>query len=265
MLVHALPNGQLLCVNQTTHALMAEQFCRHWGNAEFARPIPYDVVMCAIAQHDNGWYEWEAAPEIDATGAPLAFIPGPPYTEKLPIWQRGIDRATAQHPYMGLMISRHTCLLYQSGLHLLGEEERRATEEFIAQQERWIDEVRQELAQDAALHHAASEPVLMAHTHLLQFGDFSSLQVTMPWSQERLFPHSPVDFVGTYASITMRWEGQEISFDPWPFGVDHFAVSIHGRLLNQAKFDSHAAYQAALAAAPLQTLVWQVAPLTAGA
>lgn len=262
MLVHTLPNGQLLCVNQTTHALMAEQFCRHWGNAEFARPIPYDVVMAAIAQHDNGWYEWEAAPEVDDAGAPLAFIPGPHYARKFKIWQRGIDRATAQHPYMGLMVSRHTSMLYQSNLQLMGEEERRASEDFIAQQARWIEEMRQWLAHDVQLHHAASEPVLMAHTRLLQFGDFSSLQVTMPWSQERIFVHCPVDFVGTYAEITMHWEGQAISFDPWPFGVDHFTVSIHGRVLDQPTFASHVEYQAALAAAPLHTLTWQVAPAT---
>lgn len=260
MLVRTQPNGQLLCVNQTSHALMAAQFCRHWGNRDFAKPAPHEVVMNAIAQHDNGWYEWEAAPEIDANGAPLAFIPGPSYTEKLPIWQRGIDRAAAQHPYMGLLVSRHASLLYTGDLQRLEGDEERATRAFIAHQERWTEKVRSWLAQDAELHRAAKEAVLMAHTRLLQFGDSSSLQVAMPWSQTRLFAHSPVDFVGTYTEITMRWEGQQISYDPWPFGVDHFIVSLHGRLLDQATFPDNAAYRAALAAAaPLHTLEWQVA------
>jgi hypothetical protein len=259
MLVRAQPNGQLLCVNQTSHALMAAQFCRHWGNRDFAKPAPYDVVMSAIAQHDNGWYEWEAAPEIDANGAPLAFIPGPTYAEKLPIWQRGIDRAAAQHPYMGLLISRHASLLYTGDLQRVEGEEHRATAAFIAHQERWTEEVRKRLAQDAELHHAAAEPVLMAHTRLLQFGDSSSLQVAMPWSQTRLFAHAPVDFVGTYAAITMRWEGQQITYDPWPFGMDHFTVKLQGRLLDQPTFPDNTAYHAALAAAPLHTLAWHVA------
>ena len=86
----------------------------------------------------------------------------------------------------------------------------------------------------------------------------------MPWSQERLFHHCPVDFVGNYTTITLRWEGQEMSFDPWPFGVDHFRVSLQGRELDQATFANHAAYQAALAAAPLHTLTWEVAPRSAG-
>ena len=260
MLVHTLANGQLLCINQTSHALMAAAFCRRWGNADFAKPVPYELVMDAIAQHDNGWYEWELAPQLDAAGAPLAFIPGPHYSVKLPIWQLSVDRAAAQHPYMGLLISRHAALLYTADLQRMEEGERRATEAFIAQQEAWTEEVRALLANDAELHHAASEAVLMAHTRLLQFGDSSSLQVTMPWSQERLFHHAPVDFVGTYTTITLRWEGQEMSFDPWPFDVDHFTVSIHGRLLEQSTFLDNATYQAALRAAPLHTLTWHVAP-----
>jgi hypothetical protein len=119
MIVRTLATEQLLCINQTSHALMAAELCRQWGNAEFAKPAPYEVVMSAIAQHDNGWYEWESAPEVDAEGAPLAFIPGPPYWEKIPIWQKGIDRAAAQHPYMGLLVSRHDTLLYKGDLHRL--------------------------------------------------------------------------------------------------------------------------------------------------
>ena len=41
---------------------MAADFCRHWGNDAFAVPTPYEPVIMAIAQHDNGWYEWEEAP-----------------------------------------------------------------------------------------------------------------------------------------------------------------------------------------------------------
>jgi hypothetical protein len=166
---------------------------------------------------------------------------------------------------MGLMASRHATLLYMGDLQRLHGEELRVTEAFIAQQEHWTNAVRQWLAGDTELHRAANELVLTSNTRLLQFGDSSSLQVVMPWSNERLFPHCPVDFVGTYTSITLRWEGQEITFDPWPFGVDHFTVSIHGRLLDHSIFPSHAAYQAALAAAPLHTLVWHVTPERAGA
>lgn len=159
---------------------------------------------------------------------------------------------------------RHATLLYTGDLQRLEAEERAATEAFLAHQQAWTDAVRQLLANDPELHRAASEPVLMAYTRLLQFGDSSSLQVAMPWSQERLFHHCPLDFAGSYTTIALRWDKQEMSFDPWPFGVDHFTVSLQGRVLDQSTFANHAAYQAALAAAPLHTLTWEVAPITAG-
>ena len=56
MIVREMPEGHLLCINQTTHALLAVAFCRHWGNSDFAPPTPYEPIMMAIAQHDCGWF-----------------------------------------------------------------------------------------------------------------------------------------------------------------------------------------------------------------
>jgi hypothetical protein len=58
----------------------------------------------------------------------------------------------------------------------------------------------------------------------------------------------------------LRWSGEQITFDPWPFGVQHFTVTVHGRLLDQSIFPNHAAYQTALAAAPIHSLTWRVTP-----
>ena len=123
MITRPMPNGQLLCINQTSHALMAAEFCRHWGNRDFAAPAPYQPVLTGIAQHDNGWYEWELAPLLRADGAPMDFLHGPPPHEKLALWQRGIDRAAAQHPYAGLLTGWHASLLYLDGIDRLSGEE----------------------------------------------------------------------------------------------------------------------------------------------
>jgi hypothetical protein len=113
MIVHELPNGQLLCIHQTTHALMAEEFCRNWGNHTFARPAPYSAVMLGVAQHDNGWYEWELQPKLRNDGYPEDFLHESDLNAKLQLWRRGITRLYAQHPYAALMQSlstnRRTC------------------------------------------------------------------------------------------------------------------------------------------------------------
>ena len=121
MIVQQLPDGRTLCINQTSHALMAAAFCRHWGNEAFAAPTPYEPVMMAIAQHDNGWYEWEEAPLLRPDGFPMDFMHGPAADAKVALWELGIARAAAQHPYAGLLVRRHATLLYASALERLDE------------------------------------------------------------------------------------------------------------------------------------------------
>jgi hypothetical protein len=253
-------NAGLLCINQTSHALMAAEFCRHWGNRDFAAPAPYAPVLAGIAQHDNGWYEWELAPLLRPDGAPMDFLHGPSLVKKLALWQLGVERAAAQHPYAGLLVGWHASLLYLDGIDRLADEERLAVRSFVSAQELRIARAAHVFAGDAVLEPALRPAVVEAHTRLLQFGDNASLQVCLPRAQTRILSNCPVDFQGAYTEIQMTWDGERITFAPWPFGVDEFDVSIHGRLLDQTTFSDVHAYHAALAAAPYHHLRWRVVP-----
>ncbi|GIV76024.1 DUF3891 family protein [Litorilinea aerophila] len=259
MIVREMPDGRLLCIHQTSHALMAASFCRHWGNRDFARPEPYDITLLAIAQHDNGWYEWEQQPELRPDGYPMDFIHGPQAETKLDLWRRGVARAWAQHPYAGVLVGNHAAYLYQGGLEdVTDPSERRLIQAFLDEQQERQDLLRARFGQDAAMARALRPAVLESNTRLLQFGDSASLQVTIPWASRRTFPRCPLDGEGTFVSIEMEHGDDTITFDPWPFDVDHFDVTIHGRLLSQRRFDHAAAYHAALAEAPYHCLTWQV-------
>ncbi len=262
MIVRELANGQLLCINQTTHALMAAEFCRHWGNDEFARPQPDAPVMLGIAQHDNGWYEWERQPKLRADGYPQDFLHESDFDGKLRLWQRGIDRLYGQHPYAALLLSQHALTLYEADLRNVSfsAEIRQRTEDFIARQQQLVQTVRQQFEPDVLYETALRDETIAAYTNLLKFGDNASLQVIVPWQNERILAHCPVDFRGAYAEIRMNYEDHIITFDPWPFGVAEFETSIHGRLLNQRIFAHEADYHAALAAAPYRRLSWRVIP-----
>src|SRR5690606_9441277 len=120
-----------------THALQATSFCRHWGNADFAPPEPFDAVMAGVFLHDNGWSEWEGAPEVRPDGYPMDFVHGPHWSPKLDLWRRGVARAFAQHPYAGVLVMRHASILYRKALPSLEGEEAAATEAFVAEQEQW--------------------------------------------------------------------------------------------------------------------------------
>ena len=73
--------SELWCITQPDHAAVSGYLAAHWGNGEFARPgyfAPFPEAerlraetILAIAEHDNGWWEWEADPQRDpADGLP---------------------------------------------------------------------------------------------------------------------------------------------------------------------------------------------------
>ena len=261
MIVRELADGRLLCMRQTSHALMAAAFCRHWGNADFAPPTPYDAVLLAVGQHDNGWYEWEKEPDIRPDGYPMDFIHGPNGREKIDLWTRGITRVGAQHPYAGLLVRRHATLLYAGYIDRLSDpDERRMNWAFIDAWPGALADARRLLDGAPGYVEALRDEAIEANTRLLQFGDTASLQPCVPWPAERRFPHCPVDQNGNFTEIVMRYDEATIAFDPWPFGIDAFSVSIHGRVLRGRHYVDHAAYRAALAEAPLLTLSWRVVP-----
>ncbi len=263
MVVRELPDGGLLCIPQPTHALMAAQFCRAWGNRDFARPEPWDLILTAVAQHDNGWVEWEAAPRLRADGVPMDFLHNPDVPGKAALWRRSVERAWAQHPYMGLLVAHHAALLYRAGLaqgQFAGDEEGiRAIQAFLA----WVEDLdrraRALLTGDAVLAAALTPEALAANTRLLQFGDRAALQVAIPWPPECSLEVS-VDGRDTYTSICMTYDADArmVRFDPWPYGVDAFPVVMEGYRLDRRTFPDEAAYHQALAAAPWERQEWWV-------
>ncbi|MFO7634856.1 MAG: DUF3891 family protein [Caldilinea sp.] len=258
MIVRQLGEDRLLCINQTAHAAMSEAFCRHWGNGDFARPEPYDAVMLAIGQHDNGWWEWEQQPRLRSDGYPMDFLQHDDPVGKVALWRRGFERASAQHPYAGLLIARHASLLYEAFPGQgLSEGAQTAIQHFI-EDERAQEEVLRTAWRHAAAAYWLSPARIEANTRLLQFGDTASLQVLMPWPPHREIRHCPVDFHGDETTIVMTHDNENITFDPWPFGVEEFTVSIVGRVVTQTRFASEADYHAALSAAPFSQMAWRV-------
>ncbi len=263
MIVRELPDGGLLCIPQPTHALMAAQFCRHWGNRDFARPEPWELILAGVAQHDNGWVEWEAAARLRPDGMPMDFVHYADVAGKAALWRRGVERAWAQHPYMGLLVAHHAALLYRVGLDRGQYAADPAGAQVVAEFLAWV-----EALDRRATAHLAGVPeleaglvpaVLEANTRLLQFGDRAALQVGMPWSPESWI-RVPVDGRGDYTEIRMVYDPGErvIGFDPWPYRVEAFSVVLEGYRLAQRTFPDEPTYRKALAQAPWARQEWRV-------
>ena len=259
MIVRVQPDGRLLIVNQTSHALMAAAFCRHWGNADFVAPEPYDAVLAALAQHDHGWHAWEQQPRLRGDGYPMDFLHDDDPPAKVALWERGIAHAAAQHPYAGLLVGQHAASLYvEYPTPSLPAQVQSRIHGFVATQRQQIDQLRDAWQAIPATATWLTAARIEANTRLLRFGDTASLQVCMPWDRDRVIQTVPVDGAGTFTKLRMTYDEDAISFDPWPYAVDSFTVEVWGRLLHAQIFTEAAAYHAALAAAPWLRLCWQV-------
>jgi Protein of unknown function (DUF3891) len=214
-------------------------------------------VLLGVAQHDNGWWEWEREPEVRADGFPMDFVHGPHWARKLELWRMGVARAFDQHPYAGVLVGLHAALLYAKFVDGMADDERRATERFMADQGDVRQEARRLLADADHLRVALRDEAVEAHTRLLQFGDTSSLLLCMPWPARTIEP-CPVDWLGGDVAIRAEPSGTSLRYDPWPFGVDRFEVDIWGRVLERRHFDDHTSYRAALADAPALHHRWTV-------
>ncbi len=116
-------DGKVWLVTQPDHAQVSGYLAAHWGNDQFTRPGYFAPVpnaewlrgqtVLAVAQHDNGWWEWEAAPPLSPTdGFPLGLAEVlKDQQEAMDRWRRGLLRFE-QAPYLNLLISYHAYWLY---------------------------------------------------------------------------------------------------------------------------------------------------------
>ena len=110
--------GQAWIVTHTDHSLLAGYLGGHWGNASFRPPGKHNSnsslsrlhaeAVFAIAQHDNGWWEWEADPSLSSQDQlPMGHIEVlRDHEAGVERWRRALQRFP-QAPYANLLISLH--------------------------------------------------------------------------------------------------------------------------------------------------------------
>ena len=114
-------------VTQPDHAQVSGYLAAHWGNDDFAHPGYFASspdperlraeTIVAIAEHDNGWWEWEASPELaDIDGFPLGLAEVlKDQQEGMNRWRTGLARFD-NRPYVNLLMSHHAYWLYAAKL-----------------------------------------------------------------------------------------------------------------------------------------------------
>src|SRR3954453_21006754 len=106
------PGGSTqLLITQPDHAALAAAIVRQWTSGEFEESPRRSDILRAIAEHDNGWREVDAAPLVDrATGRILDFIHAPDAVRQ-GVWPRGVERL-AGTPYVAALVAQHAIEIY---------------------------------------------------------------------------------------------------------------------------------------------------------
>lgn len=234
------PDGtDLLLFLQSDHARLAGDLAAAWGNAQFAAPQPRGPLLVAAALHDEGWAEWDAAPELNpATGRPYQFY-DVPFQVRADFYRRGVDLVARENAYVGMLVSMHMAALWAGygvrpplDLAALAPPDRAAVAQFLR-----LESSRQ-AALRAGLSPGGSERLptlefdrqMLVNFRLLTAWDALSLYLCLrdPAAGEAdVIQHVPVNYAGDESALTLRGAGPgAVMLAPWPFVAGDLRVSV---------------------------------------
>ncbi|MCB1008426.1 MAG: DUF3891 family protein [Acidobacteria bacterium] len=237
MIVVADPES-ILVVTQADHARLAAEMVRLFVDPEVALHPRRRELLDAIACHDDGWWEADAAPTLDpATGGPQDFRALSPAARE-EIWTRGVERHAARSPYVAAMVAGHLVRLHES----------RRTAETAELGER-LAARREELIEEGGLDRDA----LARDDRWLRVGDDLSLAAA---SGEPGFLAS----TGYRARLTRADGAVELALDPFPL-AGSTRLELPARTIARRRHRDGVELGLALATARWQALVVRLAPL----
>lgn len=251
-----------------------------WGNEAFAPAAPHAEVLFGIAEHDNGWEEWDQAPKIHVeSGYPLHFneLAAEAYGQ---IWRRGVERYRKRSPYASLLITLHTADLARRRLEntarreaesksasrflgkgVGGRAETATLSVFLAEMEARRGELTDALMGQAKARSDRLEAEIEANFRLLQIGDIISLMFCCGLSGPFTLEDVPTGEGGPRGSVIFEPVSEDtLGVRPYPFSEHDVTVAVPGRLLRHRVFASNAELHAHLNRAAPISLVFHLQP-----
>lgn len=266
--------SQLQFVTQPDHGALAGYLAAHWGNGQFSMPGDFapavdpsrlrSEVIFGIAEHDNGWWEWEATPDLsESDRLPVGLTEVlRARQEGMDRWRRGIPRFRTSHPYGSLLTSWHAFWLYAPAVDpshdpafrhpifwrdeqpKVSEAEAAETKSFLNELNGLQSELMARLREETATAAWLEEDHLFPHIRLLQLLDALSLSLCSDLVPPKEgVPHGPgatpfdlLDVPVTSwkdrTTIEVRPRGRgRIVCDPYPFDLDPLPVVVPAKIL----------------------------------
>lgn len=250
-------------VRQVDHQRQCGVMARNWGNRRFTRPAPYAPLVAAAEWHDEGWREWDEAPEVDAGGRVINF-PELDRAVHAAMYRRAIAAAVERGPRVGLLVSMHGQGLYEKRMGLDGPPPPRGDRpqcerEFIADQQLLQAELRTAIGDGPGLARWA-----WAGYRLLQAWDVLSLYLCwhgLAHGEEWVLPRVPRRAGDDGIDIHVRpVDAACCALAPWPFAVPRLELSVPAREIRDVRYADARSLRVALAEAPVRTLELAAVP-----
>jgi len=251
-------DSHLLVIRQTDHGFLSGFFAREWGNERFTKPQPNASFCLAVAEHDNGWSEWELQAELDPkTRLPYSFM-SIPTAAHIALYQKGIERVVKADHYAGLLVSMHaSCLYDRSRATMPGfsakyvkAEERQMANEFIQQLRLQQLRLKVDLRANPSTKPLMDDALVNANVARVEALDRLSLYFCMDAQQDSVVDAVPVNDAGEQVDLEIHPEGGNVfAIEPYPFRRDPLESSIMTRRVPKKIYASDLDFQKTLATA----------------
>jgi hypothetical protein len=249
-----------LLIGQPEHARAAGRMAEAWGAAGFTLPEPATEVVLAVREHDNGWEEWEAAPDLNPEGLPRHFTEMS-VAEHLSIWRRGIARLAARSPYAALLVSMHAAALHAGPLDADRDTPaaREAVADFLAEQRRFQGGQRVALLGHPQAASQFSEENIQAGFRLLQLCDYLSLRLCCTPDQRPLELTWPAAARGEPTRLVLRpRSAARFRLVPYPFAACPLVLEVAARRVPRTPYPNADAWLIAFSSASRETLALEI-------
>ena len=214
-------------ITQPDHAALAARIMQAWQADGFAQHPRRGRILFAIAGHDDGWIEEDAATLVDQSGRPLDFVAAPAHV-KHRIWPRGVARVAQRYPYAAALIAQHALTVHAA---------HRAEEPW-----RPFFETMERLK--TVMLEGAANPTFEDDYRFVRTADLLSLVFCNGWTE----PH---ELPGGGRTIL---NGTTLEVSPDPFDGSRVALNVAARRLPRHTYRTALELRAALAAAHVDTV-----------
>ena len=232
-----------LLVPQIAHAELAGNLADLWRLTGLGSPEAEKQLRTATHWHDDGWFDWDSLPGVDAKfGQPVNFDEMR-LADSLAIWSQSIEHAAGPAPLVGYFVAGHfTRLLRRFDSWRKDPALEAMAREFLASQDanmaRWLAEGQGSQPASAA---GPSEQWEVARRGVsyLQLFDAISLWFCCavrdePWrvqlSAGEGWTFSPVGGGGK--------DCQQVRIEPWPLTSGHCDLAVSGLVVARARYQS---------------------------